>query len=374
MKEKLKGVWQIITGIGGLFIVGLFLMTLFGAFDDEGEEIGNAEIFRGNDTKSAFSGDTELLVTEDGEVVGENKPGEEKAKSTAESRKGTGVDNNGNVYLQAGNSYTMENGSEALITDIDIIYDFNNKSTIGYVAVEYTNNSGDVQYLSPDDISAFVDDFQEPVDTGTAIMIDNVEYNGESLAIDPGRKGRYVYFTLFPVSGESAEKVEISLYGGSILYKEDGQWLYADENADAIKEQTQAYVDSVEAQREWNERYESLPLAVMCPEEFSGAYIDTESGMLEGVDLLDIIPGRYVNTTNDSMTEATVNEDGTLSLRNGALQFENLALYQDLSGAFSIDAEANYKVGFLGSGYIYIWTPDEVDPDNIDEGFYEKIE
>lgn len=374
MKEKLKGVWQIITGIGGLLIVGLFLMTLFGAFDDEGEEIGNAEIFRGNDTKSAFSGDTELLVTEDGEVVGENKPGEEKAKSTAESRKGTGVDNNGNVYLQAGNSYTMENGSEALITDIDIIYDFNNKSTIGYVAVEYTNNSGDVQYLSPDDISAFVDDFQEPVDTGTAIMIDNVEYNGESLAIDPGRKGRYVYFTLFPVSGESAEKVEISLYGGSILYKEDGQWLYADENADAIKEQTQAYVDSVEAQREWNERYESLPLAVMCPEEFSGAYIDTESGMLEGVDLLDIIPGRYVNTTNDSMTEATVNEDGTLSLRNGALQFENLALYQDLSGAFSIDAEANYKVGFLGSGYIYIWTPDEVDPDNIDEGFYEKIE
>lgn len=158
------------------------------------------------------------------------------------------------------------------------------------------------------------------------------------------------------------------------MYKEDGQWLYADENADAIKEQTQAYVDSVEAQREWNERYESLPLAVMCPEEFSGAYIDTESGMLEGVDLLDIIPGRYVNTTNDSMTEATVNEDGTLSLRNGALQFENLALYQDLSGAFSIDAEANYKVGFLGSGYIYIWTPDEVDPDNIDEGFYEKIE
>lgn len=374
MKEKLKGVWQIITGIGGLLIVGLFLMTLFGAFDDEGEEIGNAEIFRGNDTKSAFSGDTELLVTEDGEVVGENKPGEEKAKSTAESRKGTGVDNNGNVYLQAGNSYTMENGSEALITDIDIIYDFNNKSTIGYVAVEYTNNSGDVQYLSPDDISAFVDDFQEPVDTGTAIMIDNVEYNGESLAIDPGRKGRYVYFTLFPVSGESAEKVEISLYGGSILYKEDGQWLYADENADAIKEQTQAYVDSVEAQREWNERYESLPLTVMCPEEFSGAYIDTESGMLEGVDLLDIIPGRYVNTTNDSMTEATVNEDGTLSLRNGAFQFENLALYQDLSGAFSIDAEANYKVGFLGSGYIYIWTPDEVDPDNIDEGFYEKIE
>ncbi|MBP3476657.1 MAG: hypothetical protein J6K48_10105 [Lachnospiraceae bacterium] len=374
MKDRLKGVWQIITGIGGLIVVGLFLMAFFGAFDDEGEKIGNAEIFRGNDTKSVFSGDTELLVTEDGKVVGENKSGEEKPQGTSENRKGTGVDNNGNVYLQAGNSYTMENGSEVLITDIDIIYDFNNKSTIGYATVEYTNNSDDVQYLSPDDISAFVDDFQEPVDTRTAIMIDNVEYNGELLAIDPGRKGRYAYFTLFPVSGELAEKVEISLYGGSILYKEDGQWLYTDENADAIKEQTQAYVDSVEAQREWNERYESLPLTVMCPEEFSGAYIDTESGMLEGVDLLDIIPGRYANTTNDSMTEAIVNEDGTLSLKNGVFQFDNLALYQDLSGAFSIDAEANYKVGFLGSGYIYIWTPDEVDPDNIDEGFYEKVE
>ena len=46
MKEGLKGLKQIITGIGGLVIGILFVMALMGAFDDEAEEIGNAEIFR----------------------------------------------------------------------------------------------------------------------------------------------------------------------------------------------------------------------------------------------------------------------------------------------------------------------------------------
>lgn len=373
MKEKLKGIWLIIKGIGGLFIVALLIMAFFGVFDDEAEEIGNAEIFRGNDTKSAFSDESQVRVTADGEVVGENKSKEDRTGAVAQTGTNNGSDRD-NEYLQSGYSYNLENGSEVAITDINVIYDFMNQSTIGYVAVEFTNNSDDMAYLGPDDISAFIDDFQEPVDISVPISIDNVEYTGELLAIDPGRKGRYVYFTLFPRSSETAEKVELSLYGGSILFKEAGTWLYADENADAIRAQTQAYQESVEAQREWNERYESLPLGVMCPDEFYGAYIDTQSGMVEGFELLEVIPGEYVNTTSNSTTIATVGEEGTLSLKEGEFEFENLALHQDLSGAYSIEAEANYKVGFLGSGYIYIWTPDEVDPDNIDEGFYEKID
>ena len=63
-----------------------------------------------------------------------------------------------------------------------------------------------------------------------------------------------MYFTLFPAGGETA---------------------------DAIKAQTQGYMESVEAQGEFNERYESLPLGVMCPDEFYGAYIDTQAGMVE---------------------------------------------------------------------------------------------
>lgn len=374
MKERLKGLWKLITGIGGLFIVILFVMAVFGAFDDEAEEIGNAEVFRGNDTKSAFSGDSQVRVTEDGTITGENELEEEQKKSASDESGVGGEHSQTGSYLQKGYSYQMENGSEVVITDIDIVYDFSSRSTVGYVSVEYTNNGSDKEYLGPEDISAFVDDFQEPVDISVPIAIDNVKYTGEIMEIDPGRKGRYVYFTLFPASGETADKVELTLYGGSILFKEGGQWLYADENADAIKAQTQAYQESVEAQKEWNERYESLPLGVMCPDEFYGAYIDGEAGMLEGVDLQGIIPGKYANTTSNSTTIATVGEEGTLSLENGSFEFENLALYQDLSGAFSIDAEANYKVGFLGSGYIYVWTPDEVDPDNIDEGFYEKID
>ena len=64
MRGTLKGLWQIITGIGGLLVVVVFVMALFGAFDDEVEEIGNAEIFRGNDTKSVFSGETAIGVGE----------------------------------------------------------------------------------------------------------------------------------------------------------------------------------------------------------------------------------------------------------------------------------------------------------------------
>lgn len=371
VKERAKGLWQFIKGFGVLLTCGLFIMALFGAFDDEAEEIGNAEIFRGNDTKSAFSDETMVTVTKDGETVRVNDKEEEQVRAEAEAETSGGNGKN-NEYLQPGYSYVMENGSEVAITNIDIIYDFSNRSTIGFIAVEYTNNGDDEEYLNPDDISAFVDDFQEPVDTSVPISVDNVEYDGGTLAIDPGRKGRYVYFTLFPQSAETAEKVEMSLYGAPVLFKEAGQWLYEDENADAIKAQSQAYQESVEAQREWNERYESLPLGVLCPDEFYGAYIDGESGMVEGFDLLEIIPGEYVSTTTNSTTAATVNEDGTLSLKNGVFQFESLALYQDLSGAYSIDAEANYKVGFLGSGYIYIWTPDEIDPDNVDEGFYKK--
>lgn len=364
MKERAKGFMQIIKGLGVLFIVLLLVMAFFGAFDNEAEDIGNAEIFRGNDTKSVFSGESQVRVTEDGEEEGEESPKENAAN-------GAGEDSS---YLQTGYTYKLQNGSNFTITNVGIIYDFSNRSTIGYAMVEYTNNSEDMICLEPDDISAFVDDFQESVDTRVPIMIDNVEYHGETLTIDPGRKGRYVYFTLFPAGGETAEKIEISLFGGSILFKENGQWLYADERADAIKAQTQAYMESVEEQREWNERYESLPLGVMCPDEFYGAYIDTQTGMVEGPELLEVISGEYVNTTTKSTTIATVGENGTMSLRNGIFEFDNLGLYQDLSGAYSIDAEANYKVGFLGSGYIYIWTPDEIDPDNVDEGFYKKID
>lgn len=70
MRERLKGLWQFIVGIGGLLVAGLFVMAFLGMFDKDFEEIGEAEIFRGNDTKSAFAGESTLIVTEDGEVVG----------------------------------------------------------------------------------------------------------------------------------------------------------------------------------------------------------------------------------------------------------------------------------------------------------------
>lgn len=155
MKERAKGFMQIIKGLGGLLIVLLLVMAFFGAFDDDAEEIGNAEIFRGNDTKSAFSGNSQEREKEDGEAEGEDISREEQQETESKD----------SAYLQAGYSYELQNGSSFAITNIGIIYDFMNRSTIGYAAVEYTNNSEDTIYLNPDDISAFVDDFQEPIDT-----------------------------------------------------------------------------------------------------------------------------------------------------------------------------------------------------------------
>ena len=88
MKEGLKGLKQIITGIGGLVIGILFVMALMGAFDDEAEEIGNAEIFRGNDASPAFSDEgSQMIVTENGEVVGHAA----EEKESADKKEGTGA-------------------------------------------------------------------------------------------------------------------------------------------------------------------------------------------------------------------------------------------------------------------------------------------
>ena len=91
MKEGLKGLKQIITGIGGLVIGILFVMALMGAFDDEAEEIGNAEIFSGNDASPAFSDEgSQMIVTENGEVVGHAAEEKESADKKEEEEKNRG--------------------------------------------------------------------------------------------------------------------------------------------------------------------------------------------------------------------------------------------------------------------------------------------
>lgn len=75
MRERLKGLWQVIIGIGGLLVVAVYIMALFGAFDDEAEEISNAKIFRGNDATPAFSDETTIEVEEIETTVEENSDG-----------------------------------------------------------------------------------------------------------------------------------------------------------------------------------------------------------------------------------------------------------------------------------------------------------
>lgn len=61
MKEKAKQIFHL---IGSVLIVVLLIAAFTGKFDDAGEEIGKLEIFRGNDTKSAFSGTSSVGVAQ----------------------------------------------------------------------------------------------------------------------------------------------------------------------------------------------------------------------------------------------------------------------------------------------------------------------
>ncbi len=125
MKERAKGLWTFTKGIGGLLIAVLVVMAFFGAFDEEAEKIGEAEIFRGNDTKSAFGGASQVRVTEDGEVV-------EQITGSKESEKEAGKQENdaashdtpeGKDYLEVGATYMMADGSTLTLFAAGVIED-----------------------------------------------------------------------------------------------------------------------------------------------------------------------------------------------------------------------------------------------------------
>ena len=85
MKEKAK---QIFNFIGSILILILIIAAFTGKLDSIGEEIGNLELFRGNDTKSAFSGTSSVGVAHD------NK---EKSPSTKNTQKNTNKENDVSV-------------------------------------------------------------------------------------------------------------------------------------------------------------------------------------------------------------------------------------------------------------------------------------
>lgn len=153
MKERLKGLWQLITGIGGLVIVLLFVMAFFGAFDDEAEEIGNAKIFRGNDTKSVFSGEATIEVTKE-------EKGQE-VKKESESDDDMQVNNSGIKYTEEETGNIVEENSDDSISAI--------------VAGEYISTSADTNAIITitDDGYMGISSVGEMYDFDRAELIDN---------------------------------------------------------------------------------------------------------------------------------------------------------------------------------------------------------
>ncbi len=214
MKEIGKGLWKIIKGLGGLLICIFVFMALFGAFDDEAEEIGNAEIFRGNDTKSVFSDDTQVRVTEDGEIVGENKPDKEAAPAAEASENdadSSSIDavtiNNKDYdkYLHNGEKYTSEDGTitmEVINVDTKIFEVGDLITTQVYVVLDITNDDpANAFYLDQSNAALFIDDYEVSRGANTELFAQNGYYLGNgnvsyptSINIQPGgRKGMIVF-------------------------------------------------------------------------------------------------------------------------------------------------------------------------------------
>ncbi len=383
MKEKAKGLWTFIKGIGGLLIAVLVVMAFFGAFDEEAEKIGEAEIFRGNDTKSSFGGASQVKVTEDGEVV-------EQITGSKESEKEAGKQENdaashdsaeGKDYLEVGATYMMADGSTLTLSAAGVIEDPIQSQMIVYAIVEL-ENKGDTNWaVSQTDADIFMDDYQYDLNNLFPITVDGSTYQPDLISINPGRKGRYAYYTQLPSGYLTADTVEMEIYNEPVLFKHDGEWLYTDPTADLLRQANE------EAKAEMEKEAGKIGNAVIdanpdryIPEGVSGRIYNGGTFYLrDGKQIEELVPGEYL-IVGGGDTFVKINEDETITLTHweGETEFENLELRPSQGGTepswTAINPDGGiYVVTFFETDYaagLYLYTGQMNDENDYNEGFY----
>lgn len=397
MKEIFKGLWKIITGIGGLIIAGLVIMAFFGVFDDEAEEIGNAEIFRGNDTKSAFSDGSQVVVTESGEVVGqatEVKESEEgageSANDTAAGEINTGIDAilqgapDYDKYLHLGSRFTSETGVTIEVINIDYKV-FNAGTSIStevYLVLDITNNSDENVLFDQNDAALYIDDYEISKGSNIDTFIANSYYMGNGNISYPvsatvnagGRKGQIVFMAMINAD-QVTENSEIDFEISGLIFKVNPLVVLGE--VDTSDKDVLGNNNSSENITGSNENGIGNPIIDADPDRYVlvNGHIDViDDGFYADSGNINLVSGEYYITGG---ANAILNiTESSISMSGGKNNFENAEIKPAENGSpqYWVYVDDNfYAVVSFFDGGLYFRT-NEVDSDeDWDEGFYSKF-
>lgn len=397
MKEGLKGLKQIITGIGGLVIGILFVMALMGAFDDEAEEIGNAEIFRGNDASPAFSDEgSQMIVTESGEVVGHAAEEKESADKKEEEEKNVVTDEvstdidamlpetpDYDEYLHLGSVFTNESGVTIEVIDVDYkVFNIGtSSSTDVYIAFDITNNSDESFWLDQNDAVLYIDDYEMSKGAGADTAMANGYYIGNGNVSYPtavtvnagGRKGQIV-FTAMINSDKVDEDSEIDFEIAGLIFKVNplvilGKVDTSDKDVFGDHNDTENITDSGDTNTGIGN-----PIIDANPDRYvlTDGIIDAiDDGFYADSGNIDLVPGEYLITGGNTAI-LTVAEN-TISMSGGKNNFENAEIRPAENGSpqYWVYVDGGYYavVSFFEGG-LYFRTYEADSDEDWDEGFY----
>lgn len=397
MKEGLKGLKQIITGIGGLIIVLVFVMALFGVFDDDVEEIGNAEIFRDNDPEAAFRDErSQMLVTESGEVVGrvtEEKVSEDKTEkeenNVVTDKISTGIDamlpgaQDYDEYLHRGSVFTNKSGVTVEVIDVDYKV-FNTEissSTEVYLAFDVTNNSDESIWFDQNDAVLYIDDYEiaKGVSTDTAmtngyyIGNGNVSYPTSVTVNAGGRKGQIVFMAMIN-SKQVTEDSEIDFEISGLIFKVNplvilGEVDTSDKDVFGDQNDTENMTDSSNTNTGIGN-----PIIDANPDRYvlTDGIIDAiDDGFYADSGNIDLVPGEYLITGGGN--EILTVTENTISMSGGKNNFENAEIRPAENGSpqywVYVDGSYYAVVSFFDGG-LYFRTYEADSAEDWDEGFY----
>ncbi len=252
---------------------------------------------------------------------------------------------------------------------------------IVYAIVEL-ENKGDTDWaVSQTDADIFMDDYQYDLNNLFPITVDGSTYQPDLTSINPGRKGRYAYYTQLPSDYLTADTVEMEIYNEPVLFKHDGEWLYTDPTADLLRqanEEAKAEMEE-EAGKIGNVNIDADPDRYI-PEGVSGRIYNGGTFYLrEGKQIEELVPGEYL-IVGGGDTFVKINEDETITLTHweGEAEFENLELHPSQGGTepswTAINPDGGiYVVTFFETDYaagLYLYTGQMNDENDYNEGFY----
>lgn len=291
-------------------------------------------------------------------------------------------DTEDNEYAKVGDVLSFENGNIS-IEDMGI-YSQDTWAMI-YVVLDMENTSDQTITIMQADASIYVDDYQIPLpldeSVNTAfssilegsIKIDDVVLNYMSTNINPGRKSKYIMFSLINDTMEAGQKVEYEILGYPILFKENGTWNYGSENGQSGKTEEWGTGGGTSEGGIGNPVIDSDPDRYI-PEGVSGEIDAIDDGFYADSGNIDLVPGEYY-IIGGSNAILIITED-TISMSGGKTNFDNAEIKPAENGSpqYWVYVEGNYYavVSFFDGG-LYFRT-DEADSDeDWDEGFYLKF-